>query len=78
VPDRSYHPETISLANQLSNFVGFSRDDPRARDAVPLVDSWLGNGWHRSVITRTVESITRLRRSAEGANWAPNSLKYIF
>jgi hypothetical protein len=73
----SYHPETISLAAQLSGFVGFSADERRAREAVPLVDSWLRHRWDRRVITQTVESITRQRRGVEGANWAPNSLKYF-
>jgi hypothetical protein len=73
----SCHPETVRLADKLLNIVGLTRDDRRARDAVPIVDSWLRNRWDLRVITMTVESITRQRKRAEGANWAPNSLKYF-
>jgi hypothetical protein len=72
-----YHPETIGLVAQLSRIVNFSRDDPRARGAVSLVDSWLRSRWDRRVITQTVESITRQRKGAKGANWSPNSLRYF-
>jgi hypothetical protein len=72
-----YHPETIELAAQLLKIVSFSGDDPRARGAVSLVDSWLRSGWEVRVITQTVASVTRQRRGAEGTDWSPNSLRYF-